>query len=286
MAMEWLSIGSRWNRRVYLGAAAVISAAGCQSTERDDSFSSLDARTRQMLLAPAGGTLKAPAQQYAVTDPTMTGATGVTPGNSFNRGMMGAQPSYASQNDSKSQNSYAVMPNTTGMVQGVGIGAPSMPPTGGNLQLQSKVQQAQFTTPVNPAPTYNGPPVNVIGTVPPVAPTQPASAISTMQPQGLAPLVQPIPATQIQPQTNTITGIAPPVQPPIAVPPAAMPMVSEMPAPALPTQIANVSATVPVAAPTPAAPETPKLTGGFVPLASPVDQPPTGFGPLPAGPLK
>lgn len=251
MARDRLNIGSRWKRRAFIGFATIISATGCRSTDREDSFSNLDARTRQMLLAPVGGAVKAPQQQYAIVNPAATGATGLNRNNSFDRGMMGAQPSYAAQNTGNTQYT-GVVPPGTGVMQ-TGFNTPTMPTTGGNITLQPNVQHAYATT---PAPVNNGPPV---------LPTQPVtqvpvSIIATMMPPGMAPLVPPITPTQ---SSSEFTPPALPVA--IVSPPPAMPSVPE------------------VVAPT--APETPKLNSGMTTLPSPVDQPPTGFGPLAPAPL-
>ena len=247
--------GKQW---AYLGGLAIACAAGCQSTERDEGFGGLDARTKAMLLAPAGGSLKAPPQQYAVTDPAVTGATGLKAQNSFNRAYMGAQPSYSAPGD-QSAPAYAVsQPSTTGIVQ-AGVNAPTMPTTGGSMQLQPKIQQAHAT-----APSYTP-----SEPTPPVMPSAPAAAAPPVIVVGSVPAATPL-AQTITPAQPAPEFVPPAIPTSIAVTPPAMP----------PTTIAPTPQPVAVQV------ETPKAPGGLTTLASPVEQPPPGLGPIAPATIK
>jgi len=246
MAGNFNSLGKR--RSSILGLSGLFAFAGCHSADREDNFGNLDTKTRQMLLAPAAGNLKAPVQQYAMTDPAMTGRTGVTPGNSFNRGPMGAQPTNTVQVDQNTTGGVSrAMPLTMGVVQ-ASVGASTTPNNPATMQLQPRVQQAMATS---PAPS--NPPVMPVVVTPAAMPA-------------LSPVTTPM-----QPPVNVVEAAVAPAMP------------AQFDPPPMPTPIAVAPPAMPTGQLT-ALPSSP--SNNLTTLPSPVEQPPSGLGPIAPPPLK
>jgi hypothetical protein len=202
------SLGKRSWPRIALGFGGLLALAGCHRADRDDNFSNLDLKTRQMLLAPAGGNLKAPAQQYAVTDPAATGGTGISAANAFNRPMPPQGQALAKGEANTTGYVPANMPNTTGVVQ-ASVGAPTIPNNPATMQLQPRVQQAVATAPAPaPLPVAQAP----VPATPPVTPVY-AEAPTPITVVNTSPAPAPAPAEFTPPPAPTPSIIAPPPLP-------------------------------------------------------------------------
>ena len=246
MAGNINSLGKR--RTSILGLSGVFALAGCHGANREDNFGNLDSKTRQMLLAPAAGNLKAPAQQYAMTEPGTTGRAGITPGNSFNRGPMGAQPTNTARVDPNTPGGMSgSMPLTTGVVQ-ASVSAPTIPNNPATMQLQPRIQQALAT-----APAPSNPPVMPVAVTPAAMPA--VSPITT-------------------PMQTAVT---------VVEVPAAPAMLAQFDPPPMPTPIAVVPPAMPTGQLT-ALSSSP--SNNLTTLPSPVEQPPLGLGPTAPPPLK